>query len=350
MRPRAAVVACFLGMPVRAFGAPAEPDVAFSVRYDPPAGCPSAADFEGAIVSRTPGASVAPPGAAPVAFDVELLSSRGEVAAVLVTTLPDGTRSRRDVTAESCEEAVTALAVIAALAVNGYREAKSSPVAPAEPSAPPARSEPPVGKSAAPPDEPPERERVDGESAPRASAPRAATLRPGAFVHATWESAVAPSGTFGANAGAELEWGRSGVWWPSVRAGVLATLAGSETTSDGSATFRVIAARVELCPVGWGERRAPSLRACLELDAGKLDGAGSGDGIRDPQTQSMPWLAAGAAGRGEWPLAAWLSLEASAGARALLRHDVFLFRPGTVVHDVPPISAGFALGIVGRMP
>ena len=174
-------------------------------------------------------------------------------------------------------------------------------------------------------------------------------MRPGLFAGATWESAVAPNAPLGGLAGFELAWERSGIFWPIVRGGVLATLMGSVTEDGGSASFRLIAARLGFCPVGYGDARRPSLHACLELDGGSLVGE-PGTGIEEPQTQSMPWLAAGPAVRGEWPLLAWLSVEGSAGFRVLFRHDRFVFRPETVVYDVPPMSAGLALGVTGRMP
>jgi hypothetical protein len=343
-------VACLLGPPASAFGDPAEPDVAFSLHYEAPPDCPPARDFEGEILTRAPGARITPPEAAAVRFDVELRPSTEETVAVLVTALPDGTHSRRDVTAASCSEAVTALAVIAALAVNGYREGKSDeplgaaggdaaiPAASGAASAPapPAPSAPSAPVDAVPPERP--------------AAPPARGPRPGVFAGVTWESAVSPGGVFGAAGGAELGWEPSGAWWPVLRAGVLATLSGSETTDDGSATFRLTAARVGFCPVGFAATSGPSVRGCVELDGGVLGARASGSGVSDLQDQKMPWLAAGAAGRGEWPLSAWFSLEASAGVRVLALHDRFVFRPETLVYDVPPVSAGVGLGVAGRLP
>jgi hypothetical protein len=140
------------------------------------------------------------------------------------------------------------------------------------------------------------------------------------------------------------------VWWPIIRGGVLVTASSTVSAEQGDASFRLTSARFGFCPVGWGDVNAPSLHACLELDAGKFDARGAGDDIEAPREQSMPWLAAGLSGRGEWPLASFLSLEASAGLRALAWHDRFVFRPETVVYDVPVISAGLSAGIVGRVP
>ncbi|HEX6275446.1 MAG TPA: hypothetical protein VFZ53_20540 [Polyangiaceae bacterium] len=349
-RGPALLLACLAGIPGSALGAPSEPDVAFSLAYDPPADCPPAPDFEGAILSRAAGARITPPGAAAVRFDVELRASPSETAAVLVTVLPDGTQSRRDVTAASCSEAVAALAVIAALAVNGYREAKSADPRPTNDGAAATPTPTVAAENRAPPHPPPSPVPVDAGPAKRPVAHPTSAARPGVFAGATWESAVAPQGALGGTAGAELGWAPSGAWWPSVRAGVLATLPGSETTADGSATFRVTAARVGFCPLGWGGPSTPSVRACAELDGGVLTAQASGSGVSDLQDQSMPWLAAGVAGRGEWPLSAWFSLEASFGVRGLALHDRFVFRPQTLVYDVPPVSAGLCVGVAARVP
>jgi hypothetical protein len=347
MRGRTLAVA-LLGVPGAALAAPGEAELGFSLRYDPSPECPPRADFEQAIVSRAGGAAVVSPGSATMTFDVELSSSASGTAAVLVTGLPDGTRSRRDVTAETCAEAVSALAVIAALSLNGYREAKSgSPPDTIGTGAPSARpAEPP-----APPTEPAPASPARDTGAPLASSEQpVSAFRPGAFLGAVWESAVAPSAPLGASLGVEVEMPRSGVFWPTLRGSVLATLTGSVDRDEGSATFRLFAARLGFCPLGWGNAAGPSLHACVELDAGKYSASGSGDAIEGPLEQSMPWLAGGAAGRGEWPLVSWLSVEASAAVRGLARHDRFVFRPETVVYDVPPVSVGVGLGVVGRMP
>ena len=346
-----ALAGSLLGAPSVALAAPDAPELGFSLRYEPPPGCPPRAEFEQAIVSRAQGAQVALPGSATITFDVELSPSDAGTAAVLLTGLPDGTRSRRDVTAESCAEAVSALAVIAALSLDGYREAKSGsqPGAAHAASAPsPTANEPPAPTTEAANPAPSSRDAHARRAAQTEE--RESAFRPGAFLSATWESAVAPSAVFGGIAGVEIEGPRSGAFWPSLRAGVLATFSGAVTMPEGSATFRLIAARVGLCPLGWGATSGPSLHACVELDAGRYDASGSGDAIEGPEEASMPWLAAGAAGRGEWPLAPWLSIEASAAVRGLARHDRFVFRPETVVYDVPPVSVGVGVGVVGRMP
>jgi hypothetical protein len=130
----------------------------------------------------------------------------------------------------------------------------------------------------------------------------------------------------------------------------LATLTASETGDEWRATFRLTTARVGFCPFGAGDVGSPAIHGCVEFDGGKLDAAGSGSSVSGESSVSMTWLAIGPAGRGEWPLGAGVSVEASAGLRALVQHDRFVFRPDTVVYDVPPLSVGLGLGVVGRMP
>lgn len=352
------VAALIAGTPTAAFGNPGTPDVGFSIRYDSPAECPSRVDLEEAINLRAKGARLVEASDAAIAFDVAIAQGASGASGVLVMTLPDGTRSSRDVKAETCAEAVTTLAVIAALALNGYREAKAggTPLPPDLLQTPNAAESGEKASDAEPPPLPPtnapERAtRMDAPTRrPSTDTSSASPTRLGAFVGGTWESAVAPNAPFGGLLGVEVGWARSGAWWPIVRAGVLATLSSSFSADPGDALFRLTTARVGFCPIGWGDVSSPSIHACLEVDAGMLDARGEGDEIQEPLEQAMPWLATGPAARGEWPLGSILSLEASAGIRALFRHDRFVFRPDTPVYDVPVISAGLSVGIVGRMP
>src|SRR6185503_9853936 len=123
MQGRLVVVATLLAGAARASSP--EPNLAFSVAYSAPPECAGRTDFEQAVVARAPGAHPVAANEATLLFEAEIVKRAAEFSAVLWVTLRDGTRSRRDVTGETCVETLSTLAVIAALSLNGYREARN---------------------------------------------------------------------------------------------------------------------------------------------------------------------------------------------------------------------------------
>jgi hypothetical protein len=351
MRGRLVVVGTLLASAARA--STPEAGLAFSIAYSAPAECPGSTDFEQAVAARAPGTRPVVASEATLVFDAEVTKRAAEYSAVLWVTLPDGTRSRRDVTGETCAETLSTLAVIAALSLEGYREARNreNEGAASDAPDPPPLSPPAVepAPKAALATAPTKADTVVRDEPPARSA-NAFSPTPGVFVAGAWESAVAPSPPFGVLAGAELAFPGNGAWRPSVRLGIFYTLTASEVRAGGRAELRLIAARLFACPVALGVPRSPSVHGCLELDAGVLEGRGLGPAVSSPNTRHMAWLGLGPGVRGEWPFADWLSLEANAGLRGLAQHNRFKFDPETIVHDVPPISAGFALGVAGATP
>lgn len=345
--PRFTLLVLFLALPAAASSEPAE--LAFAVDYSAPEGCPTRSEFEQAVFSRAERARSVERDGATLVFEVELIAGAPGFAGVLRLTLPDGTRSRRDVAGESCSETVTALAVIAALSLEGYRESArdGGDPNPAEASSEAGStrkspvSETPVDSS---------RGRSEGDRvAPRERSAWSGAM-PGIFAGGVWESAVAPSAPLGVFAGAGLELHGSGILRPSMRVGLLYTLTATERVEPNRAEFRLLAARLALCPVALAGGGSPSVRACLELDAGALEAAGSGPDVVRPRPRGMAWLGFGPALRGVLPLGRAFSFEATVAGRALAHHDRFVFRPGTLVHDVPPISVGLGLGVAAWWP
>ncbi len=332
-----------LGVVPSARAEPAQRD--FAYEYRAPAECPEASAFEQAVLSRLPAARVVPRDDATLVFDVELASGHDDFSGVLVIGLRDGTRVRRDVLGGSCAEALSALAVIAALSLDGYRREPTPPEAP--------NVEPPSNPAPAPPARAPRAVPRDREPPPVA-ARRRASVTPGLFVAASWESAVAPTAPLGVLGGFDVELSPRGVLQPSLRLGLLGTAAATETAGTASADFQLVTGRLTACVLGVGHVSL-SARGCVDLDAGTLRARGSVEG---GATQTMPWLAAGPSARGAFALTRWLALEATAGLRLLARSDRFVFRhpapdgmslPSTVVHDVSAISFGLGLGLAAQL-
>jgi hypothetical protein len=309
--------------------------VRYSVEYRAPEGCPSADEFQRGVESRAEHALRVDKADAVVELQVTLTRDEEHTIGVLLVTLSDGSSSARWVGDASCDAAVASLAVMSALVLDAEHRTAVEPEP--EPATLPA-APPPGAPSTAPVR--PERRPAQPEPPRGQGAQLDVTLR----AHALWERAVAPGVPLGALVGGELGWSRPGVLSPALGVNGLVVLSQEATTSAGSASFRLVAARLGLCLL---RLRAPldaSLRLCAEADAGALRGDAA-PGVVNSDARTMPWLAAGVTVRGEVPLGGGIAVELGVGARALARHDRFYFRPGVPVHDVPPWSAAATLGL-----
>jgi hypothetical protein len=115
------------------------------------------------------------------------------------------------------------------------------------------------------------------------------------------------------------------VWSPNARLSGLYVESGLEQTDDGDAQFFLFTARLALCPVSLTEASL-SVRPCLELDLGQLEGRGE-DTI-NAQDPSLLWAAVGPALHLEVALGRSVALEGQLGTRALAKPgSQFLFLP-----------------------
>jgi hypothetical protein len=309
--------------------------VRFWVGYGAHQGCPTALEVLRGIQSRARQAVATDEETADVRLEITLAPEGERTAGSLVVTLPDGTRSERSVADASCEAAAASLAVMSALVLDG--------------ALPAARPVPPDESHPAPPPPPPAaaretRPRAAMVPAPPPPSPTPLVLELAARVHASWESAVAPGVALGLLAGGEVAWKRAGWFSPAVSASVLYVPPHRTSTSTGAASFRLVAARLDGCPLRIPLPLGASARVCAALDAGALRGEGD-ERVPNHATRTMPWLAGGLALRGAVPLGAGVALEAAAAARGLARHDRFVFRPDERIYDVPRISAGISAGV-----
>jgi hypothetical protein len=352
--------------PVTNAPGPSQESSEFSLNFSAPAECPQRQEFEVAVMARTPAARLRDAGTGVLALSVTLAADASAFAGVLGITLPDGARSERTVEATSCREASLSLAVIASLVLEAYREHRTLPTAatddassaaapsgqavnepspaPASPTAP----APPAQQSApVPPARP-------AAPVPTEQPPPATRLLLGLFGALGLETAVAETPPFAAMAGVHLERRARRGWSPSVRLGGVITANGRSRGTAGSAEFRLLAARLALCPWRFAATSSLSLTPCVELDAGSLRGGESN--APNATVRYMPWLGLGAGGRGEWAFGKLLSLDAFAGVRVLTRHDHFvLVTPNNparsaLLYDVPAWSAGVGLGATFRLP
>jgi hypothetical protein len=243
----------------------------------------------------------------------------------------------REIVAPRCEEAVEAIAIVSALAID-----PSASLAPA-PAAPAPRHEPEATRAAVP------QEQIEP---PRPEAP------------ARWRGGVGGqavvSGAFPAFAGGggiflDLDLYRAGVWTPSARAFGRYVRSGHVAVQAASAQFDITELGVEGCPVFFrllGQNglspRGLGVRPCASVELGRLRAAGFGA----PAAQSARdlWLAVGTLARLEWaPIdAAWIELQG--GIAWPMRRTEFHFDPAVHVYSVPAILGFAGAGVGAHFP
>jgi hypothetical protein len=299
-----------------AWASNAEPmDVTLS--YEADRGCPSDSEFALAVHRRTklPTFTSGRGGVRVRArLDLHADGAGGKVEIVDVA----GRTTLREVTATTCAEVVSALALATALALDpqaGLDEPVSEGVPPRAPEAPSAPTAPETAAAA------------------RTAEPKApSVVRLGAGVHVVTgvlpNAAVAPVLFFDPA--------------PFVRIALEGSLAASDQPVPDAASFQWLALPVTACPFTWKSARL-SLAPCVFGELGLLRGRGIV--VADPKARTRPLYALGVTGRALLDLSPWF-VELDAGARFPLVQDQFRFDSGASVHSARPgVDAGLDVGI-----
>lgn len=336
--------------PTRAF-AQSQAEQTFALDYKAAAGCPDGLALVQSIQARTAGAALVTPELAAVRLKVEV---EPDGQSRFWIQLGDAS-FQRDLPSAPCADAVASIAVIVSMVLEAEPASRAYLAAGGAASAPPAKAEfpspEPEPELEAPTPPPPPPVPPPAKPVERAPTPAKASRRFGVAVTggAMLETAVAPTPPLGAMLGVEVWWQRSRAIAPGIQAEALAT--GTATTSNehGSATFQLLAARLRACllriPIATKGRLMP---LCAALEGGSLRAQGGG-GIANARRTAMPWWNLGAAARAQWDVIPALALEASLSAGALLRKDEFVFRPSSLVYQVPAVSIGAGLGLSLRL-
>ena len=302
-------------------------------------------------------------------FVVDIEQPKGRTFGRLTVRNPEGLQTVREIEAKDCSEAVDALALVVALAVNP-RAADTPPaaVSPRTADAPPA-AETPRPAPTAPPDEPISPARTAQPTAPSATArpptpsSNASTDAPEAAASASprdaagWAfraglsalgvSAMAPEPLLGGRASGEWVYLATEVVAPSFRASVgYATHAGF-AVDGGTAHFAYAGTNLEICPLRLPAAGPLLLRPCAMADLGLVFARGA-DTIAG-RVETRPWVALGGGGRLEWALGRRVGLDLEVGCTFPIWRDRFLFGSRSF-HRVGWVSGVLALGIVIRIP
>ncbi len=343
----------------------AEPTAAPSsvaLDYEVPEGCPDAAFFVREVSARTSQVSFSEGSIASRSFHVRVRSAPESHVGFLRIDDARGRASERRFEAANCQEVIVALALVAALAVDpnaslapapadgqvsGRRPAAGQPDGAAR--APEKQPEPPAAPPPTPPPTPPP---------PRApvAAPVFDRPPPAAASDAlTWSigpafgmlAATSPP-LFSIGWLVEVERRRSG-FVPGARLMPFLGETGVTGPSGDLAEFRLIAARLEGCPLALAPSEAMRVKPCLGVDAGLLHARGVG--APQPSQRDVFWLAALLDVDLQLAVTHGVFIEISGGPGFPITRPVFVFeRPLITVHEVPWIVAHAAIAGGAQFP
>lgn len=281
----------------------APPGQPFRLEYWAEGHCPDAIEFARQIQTRAPRLRPAEADEPALGFYAELVERGGAATGRLTARTPDGREVAREVRGPTCDDVVTALALIAALAAD-----------PSQPGAAPATGVARVQPAA------PARHRVRDHDLPVVElAPPDPALRWtfGVGGGLSFDSSIAPSPGYGLG----VEFDAEGKGGSALRPlfGLSAIRAAAGNTGDTSFTW--LAFRGTVCPLRLPEATPLFIRPCLFLDAGVLQGNVSLAGTTRDESKS--WFAAGGFVRVEALADEVLSFQLDGGITAALKRDTF---------------------------
>jgi hypothetical protein len=315
-----------------ALAAPALADIAPArIVYDAPAECPGLEAFLEAVRAQTPNARAPGEGEPARTLAVHVDGEEGQLHGRLRIDELDGRSSIREVSGKTCEEVVSALALVTALAIDAGPDASvEAPPAPPAPAPRPAPAPPPVT--------------LARRDKPAKAAPVTSPTRWEFGVQAGAFGAVAPNVAWGGLVFLDMsEWNRPGFAY-SFRAALTIAQSPTFVSGGGEVSFQWTAVRLSGCPLALlvGPITA---RPCVGLDAGSL--LGRGTALPAPLQATRAWVATTVEGRAALLVAGGFVIEAGGGLTMPLIRDTFVFQsPTRIIHEVPPVG-GFGTAGVG---
>ncbi len=279
------VLAGVLGSAHVAHAAP--PGQPFRLEYWARGTCPDAIEFSRQIRSRAPRLRPAEGDEPALGFYAELDDRSGYATGRLTARSPDGREVTRTVRGPTCDDVVTALALIAALAAD--------PVQPLEVPA----SEPVARKRA-----PPRARRTPDSDVSSDETPYRAFDEPtipepterwtyGVGGGVEFNSAIAPSQSYGISVSFEAEAPGGSIGRAFWSLSAIRAASGTTSTAGSDASFSWFAFRLDGCPARWPELKPLFLRPCAFFDVGALQANISTD-PEDSHSSTHTWVSAGA--------------------------------------------------------
>jgi hypothetical protein len=333
---------------------PAELEITVSLSLVGPPGCGSEKDLASRIAWRTSRVRIVPIGASERRLELLLEVAEGGATATLSLTLPNGRRATRVLRAATCDEAIDAAALVAAVTLD--------PTASTDPTSPPPDAGSPGaggtggagGTTPLPPPtvRPPE---ATGGSGGTAAVSSRSELSGAIFVPGEAVSGPAPSPLFGTGFGAMGVWNRGSMLSPAVRLSFVHFFGQRFEETGGTALFSLTTAAVDLCPIRIGTE-AVALFPCGTFIGGWLNAEGRQ--TDNATVNRLDWLVLGGTLLLEWRPIEPLEIELFGTLGRPLVRDSFQFgcEPGAadcqpnLFHVVSSVSVqgGVALGVFFR--
>jgi hypothetical protein len=292
-----------------------------------PAACPGADAFYREVAARAPSVRRGGDGSPWTAHVRVALGPRGYEGRLDLAG-PSGATSR-EASDPSCASVMTALAVMAALAITA---------SPPSPLLAPSAEAPPASPPPAPP--------------PPAPPPRSGAWRAGLQAALALESASAGAPAWGFSSGVRVQREVPSPVVFDVRVGFRYTGTDRLDAGLGGALVTLAAATLDVCILQLPARGPLRARLCPGLALGAL--RAEGRDVQAPQASSAPWASLPALVRLEWaPIRALEGLFASlaAGIEVPLTRHRFVWQPSAQVGlVVPPIGITGQCGVGVRFP
>lgn len=338
------------------------------ITYSVYEGCPDETEFLRDFQGRTQRARLAPAAEAARSFDIRVTAESNGVRGILGITNADGSVSGREVTGESCNEVVSALALVAALAVDpSAASALGSRTGPADSSPAisplPSTNAQPLGTPSVTAQNSAGELTVGATTRPMPSAPQSAAESPfkkpagrslAIGVQAQSFMGLVPQSGFGGGVFLDVTGRAKGVLVPSIRTSFVVTAARVAFTDSVGADFNWFVARFEVCPLRFGPWVGFALSLCPASDVGFL--RSSGRGLQTNLTDVRPWLALSGFARLGWPQGDSFFVEVEGGPLVPLTLSPysFFYDQGGVstgpVHQIPPVGAAVGMNAGYRFP
>lgn len=297
------------------------------------------------------------------------------LAVELKVAWPDGRQSRRELAADGCEDATSAIAFLIALTLDpqsatqspaggvansaagssqGEGAAASDTVA-GSGAAATAASNGAAGNAATPAAAPLENAQAKQAAVPEAATPNEPDDSEGAFLEfdyagfgagGTLIGGVSPNLMPGLAVHAIVAFRSTGLLAPAVQLTAAQAWVSGLSQPGGVADFQRTTVRLDACPVAL-DLRFVTARPCVSAAAGSLNAQGSDTYV--PRTSTRGWLDLGTSLRLNADLGPVFQIVAGLTLAFPLRRDAFAFRPD-VFHRVPALSWEGQLGLGLRFP
>jgi hypothetical protein len=317
----------------------------FLIEYTDGSPCKNAESFSDQLLRRTDRLRRANPDEQALVFRIEIAPSGAALAGRLSVRELDGNHTGREVPGATCEEVISAMALIAAVLVdpNASAEPLSEPAP--EPSTPPhlpPQNAPSLARPRRPKSTPPRK------IAARESPPSRFTF--GGGVAFALEGAIGPEVTPALSLEVEAALERGTLLSPLIVFALERAFPTRTETPNGVARLQWTAGRASACPLRVPASGSWALRPCALFELGTLDA--SGERTERRASASMPWSALGTTARAEYSPVPPLLVVLDAGMVVPLSRGTFYFDPPTAENTaftVPAVGATARIGLATRL-